>query len=120
MGWLLLLTVIAVIAYFFYSKKEGTLSLSKKEIRTVQDLLDQERQHAGGKKQAMVDQAAREGKTIPLSQVIGPLEKSKEVYRDDAQYVAAVNRTIDELKRRYDTVIPIDEAYPFVEKDEED
>ena len=117
MRWLLLLTIVAVISYFFYSRKSGGTGLPENEARTFRDLLEIERAQGRAEKEEMIDRAAREGKTIPLSQVLEPLERSKEVYKGDARYVAAVDRTIDELKRRYDEEIPVDEAYHFVKRD---
>lgn len=120
MRWLLLLTIVAVIAYFFYSRKSGSVGLPKSEARAFRDLLEEERAQGRAEKEEMIDRAARKGKTIPLSHVVEPLERSKEVYKGDARYVAAVDRTIEELKRRYDGEIPVDEAYRFVKPDRDD
>ena len=120
MGWLLLLMIVAVIGYFFYARRTGSVRLSKKQVQVLQDVLDQERAKSGAKKQRLVDQAAKAGKTIPLDQIVAPLERSKDAHKDDPQYIAAVDRTINELKRRYESDVPVDKAYPFITEDEEE
>jgi hypothetical protein len=119
MWWLLLLTIVAVIGYFFYSRRDGTLTGSKEQAGKLYDLVDKEGDRVRRKKQRLVDRAATEGKTIPLSQILTPLEKSKEEHKEDVTYVAAVDRTINELRRRYKTEIPVNEAY-HLETDEEE
>ena len=93
--------------------------MSRKEAEIAQDLLDRERAESGARKQGLVDRAAKEGKTIPVAQIVEPLEKSKAEHKGDVQYAAAVDRTINELKRRYGAEIPVDEAYNFAKDDEE-
>ena len=120
MWWLFLLTILALAGYYIYSRKTGSVGPAKGQGEMLQDLVDKEMDRIRKKKQRLVDRAAKEGKTIPLAQIVEPLEKSKEVYKGDTQYVAAVDRTINELRRRYKTEVPVDEAYQLQADDEDE
>jgi len=109
MGWFVLSGFILALGYLFYARSGSKHYLSAKQVRQIQDLLERETLRIKAYRQEVIQRNRERGKTIPLEQVVIPLEKSKSRYKDDLKYVAAVERTIDELKRRYQRHIPVDE-----------
>ena len=107
MGWFLLSGFILALGYLFYARSKKYLSAT--QVRQIQDLLEREALRIKVYRQEVIQRNGERGKTIPLEQVVLPLEKSKVRYKDDLKYVAAVERTIGELKRRYQRHIPVDE-----------
>ena len=108
MGWFVLSGVILALGYLFYARASKGY-LSARQVRQIQDLLERETLRIKAYRQEAIQRNGERGKTIPLEQVVIPLEKSKARYRDDLKYVASVERTIEELKRRYQRHIPVDE-----------
>lgn len=76
-------------------------------------------EHNEVERQAMVNQAAREGKKVPLSVLIDKLEKDKEEHRDDEEFIVELDRQIAELKEKFGAHIGVDELYKLW-KDYED
>lgn len=109
MGWFVLSGFILALGYLFYARSGSKQYLSAKQVRQIQDLLERETLRIKAYRQEVIQRNRERGKTIPLEQVVIPLEKSKVRYKDDLKYVAAVERTIEELKRRYQRHIPVDE-----------
>ncbi len=107
MGWFVLSGFILALGYLFYVRTKKYLSAT--QVRQIQDLLEREALRIKAYRQEVIQRNGERGKTIPLEQVVVPLEKSKVRYKDDLKYVAAVERTIEELKRRYQRHIPVDE-----------
>jgi|GEM_PF-4961081 len=89
-------------------KERTDTRLSPEELEKIQGLIEREDARIIARRQGLPNRGGNRCKTIPLAQVLGPLERSKETYKGDAKYVAAVERTIAELKRRYDGQIPVD------------
>ncbi len=108
MGWFVLSGVILALGYFFYARASKGY-LSGRQVRQIQDLLERETLRIKAYRQEVIQRNGERGKTIPLEQVVIPLEKSKTRHKDDLKYVASVERTIEELKRRYQRHIPVDE-----------
>ena len=108
MGFILPVMATVMERVYFVRKRAGS-GLSNEEVKLIQMLIEREDARIMARRQG-IHRTEKKRRTIPLAQVIDPLEQSKEKYRGDAKYIAAVERTIKELKRRYDGHIPVDEV----------
>ena len=109
MEWLVALIGTTGIGFLLHAHIVARSQLSAKQLRAMRDLIERESMRIKAEREKIIARNPTLEKTIPLSQVVEPLERSKEIYKKDRKYIAAVERTIDELKRRYDGYIPVDE-----------
>jgi hypothetical protein len=114
MWWVILLVVLIIIGYFAYRRKPIAVRLSKEQLELMQDLVAKERQRIKTKKQEIIDEGAKEGKTIPLAPILENLEKLKAEHQGDEAYIAEIERQKNELIEKYGTDIPVDAAYKLV------
>lgn len=114
MWWVILLLVLILIGYLIYTRKTVTVRLSKEQLILMKDLIAKERERIEIQKQEIIDQGAREGKTIPLAPILENLDKLKAEHQGDEAYVAEINRRKNDLIEKYGTHIPVDAAYKLL------
>jgi len=114
MWWLALAVIVVIVVYFVYSRNTAKVRLSKEQLELTKDLVEKKIEQIREEKKEIIDQAAKEGKTIPLAPLLESLEKSKKEHKGNEEYIAEIDRRINELKEKYRTNIPVDEAYKLV------
>jgi hypothetical protein len=79
---------------------------------TDRNLANLERQ-----RQEIIDEGAKEGKTIEIESIRQRLEDSKAAYSrpDRDAYVMAVDKFLESLAVKYGSRIPIDQAYKIMQ-----
>jgi hypothetical protein len=90
MWWVIFLVVLILIAYLIYTRRTVTVRLSKEQPILMKDLIAKERERIKIQKQEIIDQSAREGKTIPLAPILENLDKLKAEHQGDEAYVADI------------------------------
>lgn len=119
--WLaIFLAALIIVAYFVYSRKTTSVRMTKEQIELMQDLISDEQERIKIRKQEIIDQGVKEGKTIPLAPILANLEKSKMVHQGDNSYVTVIDHMKNDLIQKYGTHIPVDEAYKLMQKCEND
>ena len=114
MWWLILLIIVGIVGFFVYSRKSTRVKLSKEQLKLMQGIIEKEIERNKADRQEMINQAAKDGKTIPLAVFLEKLEKSKQEHQGDIKFIAEMDRQINELKEKYDKEIPVDELYKLV------
>lgn len=114
MWWLILLIIVGIVGFFVYSRKSTRVKLSKEQLKLMQGIIEKEIERNKADRQEMINQAAKDGKTIPLAVFLERLEKSKKEHQGDIKFIAEMDRQINELKEKYDKEIPVDELYKLV------
>jgi hypothetical protein len=116
MWWLILIIVLGIVGFILFSRNSNSakIKLSKEQLKLMQGLLKKEMEQNKADRQEIINQAAKDGKTIPLSVFLEKLEKSKEEHPGDHKFIAEMDRQINELKEKYDKDIPVDELYKLV------
>jgi len=102
--------------YYVFIRKTTAVRLSKEQLELMQDLVANERERIKIRKQEIIDEGARQGKTIPLAPILENLDKLKAEHQGDEVYIAEIERQKKELIEMYGAHIPVDEAYKIVKK----
>lgn len=88
------------------------------EIQGLQQMVRTELGRIAQQKQEIIDQGAREGKTINLDRLRDTLEKSKSAYAGPEReaYAQEVDRLLESLAAKYGSRIPVDHAYRIMQR----
>ena len=120
MWWFILLAIAAIIVYFIYSRNTAKNTFPKEQLGLMRNLVEDKIEQLKVEKQQVIDQAAKEGKTIPLESITKGIEELKEKYKGDEKSIAEIDYQINKLKDKYGTNIPVDEAYKLVTEYEDE
>jgi hypothetical protein len=120
MWWLILIIVACIVVYSFYLRNYKKERFSKEQIELMQGVIEKELKKTKAKKQEIIDNAAKDGKTVPLSAFFEMIEKMKEEHQEDEIYTAETDRQINEFKERFDTGIAVEELFKLVSEYEDE
>ena len=70
MGWIALV-ILVIIGFIIYSKRKGTVTLTKDQADLALGLVRKELTEIEKKRQKIIDDGAKEGKSIPIEMLIG-------------------------------------------------
>ncbi|MBZ5689257.1 MAG: hypothetical protein LAP86_29995 [Acidobacteriia bacterium] len=92
------------------------------ELNNLQERISHEMDVTKNKYQTLVDEAARKGGTIKLSDLRKKLEQSMDTYEgaDRQEYIQSVERFLVSLETKFGTEIPVDEASKILDRIEDD
>jgi hypothetical protein len=64
MWWLILLIIVGIVGFFVYSRKSTRVKLSKEQLKLMQGITEKEIERNKADRKKMINQAAKDGKTI--------------------------------------------------------
>jgi hypothetical protein len=104
MYWIVLALVL-IIGLIIYSRRKGTVKLTKDQAKMVLDLIRKERLEIDKKRGEIIEKVAGEGATLSLNEIFKNMKPESE----------AVEREIQKLKKslfdKYGEKIPVDVVY---------
>jgi hypothetical protein len=104
MFWVVLAIVI-IVAWVIYSKRKGSVTLSKDQAQLVHQLVGKELKELATKMYGMVDEAALQGKTVSVDSIC----------KNTADMTEDVRQGVEEYKRalleKYGPTIPINTVH---------
>lgn len=119
MLWLII-AVFIVAAYFLYKNFFNTVHLSKNQLELMKDLVEKERQEIKIKKQEIINEGAKQGKTIPIAPIIENLDNLIKENKDNLEFITQIEKVKSDLIKEHGTHIPVDAAYKLLNKIEDE
>jgi hypothetical protein len=120
-GVLILLAVVAFVVRIVKNTAASAApeqQFTSEQLASMQGLVKEKLQSIEEQRQAIIDNGAREGKTIATESVLRHLEASKAAHQgaDREVYIAAVDKLAQEFRQKYPDTIPVDEAYRLMKE----
>lgn len=110
MKWVAL-GLIIIAAWIIYSKRKGTVTLTKEQAELTLDLIRKERNEIEKKRQKIIDGGAAEGKTVPLESIFSHVnDESDELVKLE------IEKQKKELLNKYGSNIPVDVVYRLIKQ----
>src|SRR5260370_33892276 len=83
------------------------------QLLLMKELVGKELNAIENRKQEIIDQGAKDGKTLSTEKVLKRVEELRSTYTgpDREQFVESVDRLVVEFRGKYGAEIPVDEAY---------
>ena len=116
MWWIIAVAIFLIIGYFIYSRKTTSVRLSKNQLELMQGLISKELDGMEAERQKIIDQGAKEGKSIPLAPLLSVLDKLKAEQPDNIAFSTEIERQKTELVEKYGTHMPVDVAYKLMKE----
>ena len=104
MFWVVL-AILIIIGWAVYSRRKNTVSLSKDQTELVLGLIRKELTEIEKKRVSMIDDAAADGKTVPLEKLFPNSEGESEPVKVELEKMKK------ELFDKYGPNIPVDVVY---------
>jgi len=99
------LAILIIAGWIIYSKRKGSVTLSKEQAQLVGQLVSKEREELAQKMQDMVDQGALQGKTVSVDSLC---KETTDMPEDVKQEIARVKLG---LLEKYGPTIPVNAAH---------
>jgi hypothetical protein len=99
------LAILIIAGWIIYSKRKGSVTLSKEQAQLVSQQVSKEREELAQKMQDMVDQAALQGKTVSVDSLC---KETTDIPEDVKQEIARVKLG---LLEKYGPTIPVNTAH---------
>lgn len=117
--WLIAIAVVAAIAYFYHRRNKGmvTIRLPRDQAENLLEMVKEQREEIGRKRQELVDGAALQGVSVSTEEFIGNIEKLKEKYAgsEREKFSAMIDAFASDLREKYGESIPVDEMHKLQE-----
>lgn len=104
MAWSIL-AIIAIIGWIIYQRRKGKLTLTKEQAELVRDLITKERVEIEKKRQAIIDEGAGEGNTLPIDNLFAHVQNKE-----------FIEFQKERLLGKYGPNIPVDVAYRLMKE----
>jgi hypothetical protein len=104
-----IIAIIAITGWIIYTRRKGTITLTKEQAELVRQLAQKERAEIEKQRQKIIEDGAAEGKTIPIESIFKHVKDS-----------VFIENQKEALLGKYGPNIPVDVAYRLLKQFEHD